>query len=376
MRMGDRADGGDRRSSAEPPAQPRTRPRLVDVADLARTSKPIASRVLNQDPTLSISDELRERVWEAARSLGYRPHAAARNLRRSTAGAIGLLVPDLTNPVYARIIRGAFDRAAERGFVVLLVEDLDGVGVDKAVRELVLAARIDGLIVASSYPGHPLVSVLAEYAIAYVFANRAVAGSSRSVVMNDAEASAMALDHLADVGHRFVAHVSGPLELDPARRRAQAFLDRAAERGLTAVSEEAGGFLERGGAEAGLRLLERNPEVTGIYTSSANQAAGVLHAAWQLGIPVPDRLSVVAYGDTPLADVLTPPLTTITMPFAEFGAAAVDAVIAQLEGQPPADVVVATPPVLVSRASVAPPSPATARLEPRSGASGRRLQSR
>jgi LacI family transcriptional regulator len=371
--MGDRVDEGVRRPDEVPSTQPRVRPRLVDVADLARTSKPIASRVLNRDPTLSISGVLRERVWEAARSLGYRPHAAARNLRRSTAGAIGLLVPDLTNPVYARIIRGAFDRAAERGFVVLLIEDRDGVGVDKTVRELVLAARIDGLIVASSYPGHPLVSVLAEYAIAYVFANRAVAGSSRSVVMNDAEASAMALDHLVEMGHRSVAHVSGPLELDPARRRAHAFLERAAELGVAAVSEEAGGFLERGGAEAGLRLLKSHPEVTGVYTSSANQAAGVLHAAWQLGITGPDRLSVVASGDTPLADVLTPPLTTISMPFAEFGAAAVDGVIAQLEGQPPADVVVATNPVLVSRASVAPPP--TAEVRERSAANGHRLAS-
>jgi DNA-binding LacI/PurR family transcriptional regulator len=333
----------------------RVRPRLADVAALAGTSKPIASRALNLDPTLAIGSELRERIRSAALTLGYQPHAAARSLRRSTAGAIGLLIPDLTNPAYALIIRGAFTRAAERGFVVLLLEDRDGQAVAAAVAELVLSVRIDALIVASASPGHPLFSVLDEYTIPHVFGNRAVAGSSRNVTLDDAMASALAVDYLADLGHRCVAHISGPLDLDPALRRAAGFSARAAERGLKAVREEAPGFLEHGGADAAARLLEQHPEVTGVYTSSVSQAAGLLHVAGKLGIDVPRELSVVAYADTPLAEVLIPSLTAVSMPSAELGAACVDAVIAQLEGLEQHDIVVETAPSIVLRSSAAPP---------------------
>ncbi|HEY1479095.1 MAG TPA: LacI family DNA-binding transcriptional regulator [Gaiellales bacterium] len=337
------------------------RPRLVDVAELAGTSKPIASRALNRDPTLAIGSELRERIRSAAETLGYQPHAAARSLRRSAAGAIGLLIPDLTNPAYALIIRGAFTRAAERGFVVLLLEDRNGQGVDVAVAELVLAVRIDALIVASAFPGHPLFPVLDELAIPHVFGNRAVAGSSRNVTLDDAVASALAVDYLADLGHRSVAHISGPLDLDPALRRATGFSERAAERGLQAISVEAPGFLEHGGADAAARLLEQHPEVTGVYTSSVSQAAGLLHVAGRLGIEVPDDLSVVAYADTPLADVLMPALSAVSMPFAELGAACVDAVIAQGEGREPQDIVVETAPSIVARSSAGPPRVRVAR---------------
>jgi len=327
---------------------------LEDVAREAGISKSIASRVLNGHPGLSVRPATRSRVEETASRLGYRPHAAARGLRRAETGAIGLLIPDLSQAVYARIVRGAFQRARDRDFAVLLAEDVvEGEG-ETMLARLVQQGRVDGLIVASSRPRHPLLQALAEHSTPHVFANRAVRGSGRNVVMRDDLASVAAVDHLADLGHRSIAHIAGPLGLDTARRRESAFRRRADERGLAAVVVESQDFGEVGGAAAAMQLLQAEPGVTALYTSTLNQAVGALDAAWRGGRIVPDDLSLITYDDMPLAEYLRPPLTTVLMPLAELGAQAVDALIDQLGGGEPRDVVVQQLPRVIVRGSTAP----------------------
>lgn len=333
------------------------RVRLEDVARHAGVSKSIASRVLNGYPGLSVRQETRERVLLAAGSLGYRPHAAARGLKRAETGAIGFLVPPLTNVVYVRIIRGAFQRALERDFVVLLAEDFDDQQADETFARLVQTGRIDGLIVASARPRHPLLRSLRRHGIPHVFANRGVPGSNRNVVMHDGRASAAAIDHLLALGHREIGHVAGPVELDPAFRRAAGFREHAAASGLVRAPIQEGEFSEEGGMHATRALLERHPELTALFTSTISQAIGALQVAWELGLEVPSDLSVIAYDDVPLAEFLRPPLTAVRMPLDELGATAVDALVAQLSGSEPRDVVVETPPEVVARQSTAPPRP-------------------
>jgi DNA-binding LacI/PurR family transcriptional regulator len=332
----------------------RSRKRLEDVARSAGVSKSIASRVLNGDPALLVRPETRERVLQAAQELEYRPHAAARGLKRAETGALGLLVPPLTNPVYVRIIRGAFERALERDFVVLLVEDVDPEQAERTSSSLVQAGRIDGLMVASARPGHPLLRSLRRQRIPHVFVNRGVPRSGRNVIVDEARASAAALDHLVSLGHRQIGHVAGPHELDTARRRTAGFLKAAAAHGLEVEVAE-GDFGENGGAAAGRWLLERRADLTALYTSTLSQAVGVFHATWELGLNVPADLSLIGYDDMPLAEYLRPPLTTVRTPLAELGAAAVDALVDQLLGGTPGDVVVATEPEVVVRASTGRP---------------------
>jgi DNA-binding LacI/PurR family transcriptional regulator len=332
-----------------------TRARLLDVARAAGVSKSTASRILNDSPHISVRPVTRERVLENARRLDYRPHAAARGLRRAETGSIGLVIPSLATPVYARIVRGAFRRALERDFVVLLAEDLVAGETTKVFTRLVRGGRIDGLIVASARPGHPLFRSLRRLVIPHVFVNRAVRGSGRSVTMDDERASAAALDHLVELGHERIGHVSGPHTLDPARRRAAGFRAHAERLGLGSLPVAGGEFTESGGSEAARRLLEANRDVTALYVSSLAQAVGALHAAAQLGRRVPEDLSVITYDDMPLAEYLRPPLTTIRMPLAELGAAAVDALVEQLLGGEPKDVVVGGEPKVVLRSSTAPP---------------------
>ncbi|MGI8790841.1 MAG: LacI family DNA-binding transcriptional regulator [Actinomycetota bacterium] len=330
------------------------RHRLQDVARNAGVSKSIASRVLNGDPALLVRPETRARVIEAARELNYRPHAAARGLKRAKTGALGLLVPPLTNPVYVRIIRGAFEQALELDFVVLLVEDVEPGQAEQSASRLIQAGRIDGLMIASAQPDHPLLDSPSLQRLPHVFVNRAVAGSGRNVVMDEMSASATALDHLVALGHRRIGHVAGPGELDTARRRTVGFRKHASELSVQAEVAE-GDFGEKGGATAARTLLLDHPGLTALYASTLSQAVGVFHAGWELRRKVPSDLSVIAYDDMPLADYLRPPLTTIRMPLAELGAAAVEALVSQLAGDEPRDVTVAEKPQVVVRSSTAPP---------------------
>jgi len=336
--------------------RPFRRARLIDVAEAAGTSKPIASRILNGDPTLSVGNELRERVFAAAEQLKYRPNAAARGLRRSATGAIGMLVPELTNTVFALIVRGAFKAAAERDYVVLLAEDYDEQQAGESFARLVAAGRIDGLVVASARPGHPLLAELETYRTPHVFVNRGVTGSGRNIVVDDAAATRMALDHLFELGHRRMAHIAGPLDLDPARRRAEAFREHAAVLGLESATVVQANLLESGGREAMAALLGESHHATAIYASSVTQAAGALSAAWHSGLHVPEDVSVIAYADTPLAAALIPPLSAIAMPMERLGKVGVEALLDQFNGRERGDTTVADRPLLVLRGSCAPPS--------------------
>lgn len=338
------------------PPQPRPkRVRLADVAELAGVAKSTASRVLNQ-PGLAVLPETRARVFAAARQLGYRPHAAARGLRRAESGALGLTLPDLTNPVFARMFRGAWQRALEREFAVLILEDLREEAVDETFRQLVQTGRIDGLIVASASPGHPIVASLAANAVPHVFVNRAVSGSGRNVVLDDSTASETAVGHLHELGHVRIGHIAGPRALWTGRARRDAFVRAMERRRLRPDAIGESDFSAAGGARAMRALLEARPDLTAVTVGVHGQAVGVLHALWAAGRSVPDDVSVVSYDDLPEADFLRPALTRIRMPLAELGAAAVDALVAQLAGIAPRDVLVGTRAALVVGGSTAPPS--------------------
>ncbi len=336
-------------------AGPVHRTRLVDVAEMAGVTKSVASRVLNHDPTLSVRDETRLRVLESAQKLGYQPHAGARALAGASARALALLIPDLTNPVYSRITRGACYQARAQGYAMLLAEDSEESGVDEQFAELVATGRVDGLLIASARPRHPLLEILPETDIPYVFLNRSVENSGRNVAMDLEAASACAVEHLTKLGHRRLGHVSGPNELSPGQGRRAGLLAAAQRAGLPSPAIEAGEFSEEGGYRATKHLISARPEITAIYTSTLNQAIGALHALREAGLSVPEDMSVISYDDLPLAEHLQPPLTTIAMPLVELGRTAVDALCAQLNGGGPKDITIDTRPEVVVRSSTAAP---------------------
>lgn len=324
------------------------RVRLSEVAAEAGVTKGIASRVLNGDPTVAVRPETRDRILRIADELGYRPHAGARALATARTMTLALLVPALDNPPYVMIARGAYRRAAELGYLALLAEDLPDQ--PPAIFD---RARVDGVLVGSAVPGHPLLDRLVDLGIPHVLVNRAVPGSGRNVTMAVGAASELAVRHLVDLGHTRIAALAGPVDVEPSRERLTAFEHAVARAGLPSLPAVHAGFGEVDAIAATDAILAGGP--TAVFTSSLGQAIGLLRGLHVRGLSVPGDVSVVAYDDFPIAAATIPALTTIAMPLEELGAVAVDELIAQLDGRAPRDVVIPTEPRVVVRESTGPP---------------------
>jgi LacI family transcriptional regulator len=327
------------------------RVRLEDVAAQAGVTKSVASRVLNEDPTLRVRAATRQRVRHAATSLGYRPHASARSLAAAETRALALLVPDLTNPTYASIGQGAFRAAQERGYVLLMAEDQEDLADVAQFTELAASGRVDGLLIASASPRSPILNLLADGSLPYVFVNRAVPGSGRNVTMDVAAASVLAVEYLHGRGRRAVGHVAGPRDVVPTWERERSFREAAAALGMPDAPVERDAISEHGGYRAARRLLATGAPLDAVYVSTLSQAVGVLHALREAALDVPGDVAVVSFDDMPLAEFLDPPLTTIAMPLGRLGGAAVDALVRQIQGDAAADVVLDEGPRLRERSS-------------------------
>jgi DNA-binding LacI/PurR family transcriptional regulator len=330
----------------------RTPARLVDVAREAGVHVSTVSRVLNARDEAAVRPETRARIIAAATRLHYRPNALARGLKTATTTTFGMLVPSLRNPVYATIVRGAVAEAGRRGYVVLLAED-DGTLTEQAWERLVDEGRIDGLLVASVTPGHPILQLVEQSHVPYVFVNRREAGSGRNVYMREEDAGRIAAEHLIGLGHVHLGQIAGPLALDTARRRAEGFGDAVQAAGLGPPAIVESPFHESGACTAIQRLMDAEPRTTGVFISNLNQAIGALAGVRRSGIRVPRELSLVSYDDDPMVEYLEVPLTTIRMPLAALGAGAIVSLVRQVDGGAPFDLEIDTAPELVVRASTA-----------------------
>jgi LacI family transcriptional regulator len=328
----------------------RSRPaRLDDVARVAGVHLSTVSRVINGSGDVAVRPETRQRILDAARELQYRPNAMARGLKLATTGTLGLLVPSLRNPVNSPIVRGAFDRAWARDFVLVLAEDT-GEGAADAYARLVEERRIDGVLIQSARLGSAHLEAFASGPVPCVFMDRRDPESGRNVFMRDDEAGRMVAAHFLELGHRSLAHLGGPVDLDTVLRRCDGFVERAREAGVDPLVLPAG-LSEEDGHRAMLALLAHEPAPTAVYIANINQALGAVAAVRTSGLGVPAQLSLVCHDDDPVCDFLDAPLSAVRMPLQELGASAVDALIDQIGGAPGRDIVVETPPELVLRLS-------------------------
>jgi DNA-binding LacI/PurR family transcriptional regulator len=336
----------------------RTPTRLVDVAREAGVHVSTVSRVLNARDEAAVRPETRERILAAAARMRYRPNALARGLKTATTTTFGMLVPSLRNPVYATIVRGAVAEAWSRGYVVLLAED-DGTVTEQAWERLVEEGRIDGILVASVEPGRPILGLVKESHVPYVFVNRREPGSGRNVSMREEDAGRIAAEHLIGLGHTRLGQIAGPLALDTASRRAEGFADAALAAGLERPALVEAPFQESSACLAMGELMDVSTPATGIFISNLNQAIGGLAGVRRRGFRVPEDVSLVSYDDDPLTEFLEVPLTTIRMPLHALGAQAISALAHQVDGGEPYDLEIETLPELIVRASTAPPPDAS-----------------
>lgn len=331
----------------------RTTPTLRDVADLAGVGPSAASKVLNGQ-NINVRPETRERILEAATHLGYRPNAYARGLRLQSSGALGMLLPDITNPVYATIVRGAVQRANQLGYSLLLAE-IAPENAEDAYERLVQEKRIDGLLIATARRTGRVSSRLLADNVPHVFVNRRLSGTSPCVTVDDAAGAALAAQTLAHWGHRSLGIVSGPLDVDTAVRRLAGFREATTSLDLPRPKSARGDYTPAGGYQAMAALLSARSRPTGVFVSNFVASVGALRAIHDAGLRVPDDMSLIAFDDGPTAEFMVPRLTCVRMPFEQLGAVAIDVLSSVLEGHSHADVIVSTPPYLTVRESVSAP---------------------
>jgi LacI family transcriptional regulator len=337
------------------PGAPLSRPRgsrLVDIAEAVGVHVSTVSRVLNGDPAQSVRPEIYERILSTARKQGYRPNALARALKRRHTGALAFVIPLLRNPIWVRLQRGALQRASERGYVVMIMEEPgNNPQPPDSYRYLVEESRADGLLLATPLriPAHAGVPE-----VPHVYVNRRGPEPGNNVVMDEPGAMRLFLDHVGGLGHRNVALIDGPSKVDTIYRRESAARRICAQRGMQLTVLHAKGT-EEGGWNATVQMLRRSAPPTACAVGGLNQLFGVMAALRDAGLRVPGDMSVVSLDEDECLAFLDVPVTSVTMPLAELGRAAVDALIARIERKQAGDVMIREPMSLVPRQSVSRP---------------------
>ena len=294
---------------------------LADVARRAGVSTSTVSRALNG--TAPLSPATVARVRRAVDALGYSPHRSARHLAGGRTGAIAVVVPDLTNPFFATIARGAQHRALENGELTVIAD-----AEDRPSAELELIARlvpdVDGVVLCSpTAPTARLVAALGSRPA--VLVNRPIRGRA-SVVADQRAAVLLAHDHLSGLGHERIAYVRGPAgKWTSSARDAQ-----AGRLGLDLVGPVAPTF---GGGARAASALPRG--TTAVIAHNDLVAVGLVDALTSSGRRVPEDVSVVGCDDVELASLVRPALTTVRMPLEQLGRRAVDRLAEQISGSGP-----------------------------------------
>jgi LacI family transcriptional regulator len=330
---------------------------ITDVARRAGVTPAVVSRVLNADPKLQVRAETRDRVLAAARELEYTPSHAARALRQSRSGTLGLAVHDMANPLYGEIILGAQKAAADAGYVLLLA-DIDGLARrDETFHRAVHGGAIDGLLLQrAGTASDSRIIRTASPRIPMVLLNDR-SSTLASVALDDLAGARLATRYLLDLGHTRIAHLRiGGTQRSGSRVRGwRDALHRAGVEPEPAWLVDGGHTVETG-VEGMRALLARRPLPTAVMVGNVLAAIGAMTAAREAGLDVPGRLSVIAFHDVLYAAHLVPALTTVAMPLRELGAAAVALLVERLDGGVPRQVVVRDPaPALRVRGSTAPP---------------------
>lgn len=318
---------------------------------MARVDPSLVSRVLNQHPMANARPATRDRIIKAAKTLGYEANVVARGLRMARTSTLGLLLPNLSNPMYATIARAAEVQARARGFG--LVFGTHAEGDDEATfAKLLQQGRVDGVLTASGVLGDAFLRRFANRDdTPVVVINRRVRGVRSAVTVDDAAGAALAIRHLAELGHNHIAGIFAPPTIDTTRRRRAGFLAQAKRSRLKTILVEAGGLGGDAGIAATKEIFAKHRNVTAIFASTFAQGMGTLRAAREANVRVPGDMSVIALHDSDLADYLNPPLTTVRLPVEEMAHRAVDLLADMISGGAAKSTVIEAEPVLMRRQS-------------------------
>jgi LacI family transcriptional regulator len=337
---------------------------LRDVAAAARVHPATASRALNPETRILVSEDTARRVTAAAAKLGYRPNPVARSLRTRRSHTVGVLIPDLNNPLFPPIVRGLEDKLAAAGYVALIGNTDADASRERLIFEQMRARHVDGFVLATATLHDQLLAEVAAADLPVVLMNRLSNDYSfPSVSVDNEQGARMAVSHLVRLGHTRIAHVAGPQEASTGASRLRGFREGMAAHGLE-VREDLVTYSNRYTVEEGTRCARELLAAPGGFTAvaAANDmlAVGCYAALDEAGLQCPDDISVIGFNDMPFIDRLRPPLTTVRFPHYQLGTEAAQLLLERIGERDAPVKILYLAPELVVRKSVAAPAGAGA----------------
>lgn len=339
---------------APPPAN------IKDVASRAGVHPSTVSRVLNPATRSMVSDRLARKIMRVAEELGYRRNPLAAGLRTQRTHTVGIVLPDITNPVFPPMVRGAEHTLGAEGYTAILADSGGRRRSERTILENMKTRRVDGLIIAAARRKDPIVDECVELAIPLVLVNRTVDKHNVAAVINDDELGIeLALEHLRALGHRRIACVGGPQSTSTGYVRHRTFMRAGKRLGLNVNRERvvnARDYTEAAGQRAFKLIRERTRDFTAVLAANDLLALGCYDGIRECGLRCPDDISVTGFNDMPFVDRFDPPLTTLHIPLDDLGVQAAQLLLERIR-QPDAPVKqVRLEPRIVVRGSTAPPA--------------------
>jgi len=305
---------------------------IKDVAKLAGVHPSTVSRVINNDSR--ISEKTKNKVIYVINKLGYTPNAIARGLKTKRTNTIGMLIPDITNPFFADLARGVEDAASENGFNVILCNSDEKLEKERTYLEILKEKRVDGLILGSVHIKDKSIFRLEKIKYPYILVSRDIEGLDKNcIIVNDIAGGTMATEHLIKLGHRRIAHITGPLKVKSAINRLEGYGIALKKNHIEYKEElvEEGDFRIAGGYKAMKKLLKLSELPTAIFAANDLLAVGAMQAIQKRKYHIPKDFCIIGFDDIKLASFVYPTLSTIRQPMMEMGALAVKMLLRIIE---------------------------------------------
>jgi LacI family transcriptional regulator len=313
------------------------------------------SRALSPRKRDKISPAVVKKIERAAKKLGYYPNIVASSLKQNRSFAVGVLIPDLMNPLFPPIIRGIQDTAEAAGYTVITANTDDEEEKEKNALRMMQGRSIDGVIITTARRKDPIVEECIENDIPFVLVNRTVDREGVNAVVIDEDFGIRSvLDHLMSLKHTNIAHIAGPQHTSTGYHRAKAFTDYLRIHNLrTDLVETSNKFTIEEGRQAFRKLLARDNSFTAIVGGNDLMALGCMEAMQEIGLLVPENISITGYDDILFLERMSPALTSVLVPKYEMGSQATKTLLEMVSGEVKAPVVLRMQPRLIVRNSTA-----------------------
>ena len=309
---------------------------MREVATKAGVSAMTVSRVINESPR--VSDDVRRRVEAAIADLGYVPNRLARGLIRQKTGALGLIVPDVANPFFTLVVRGAEEVAWRAGYHVILCNTQADIDRERGYIEDMLSFQVEGLLLAPvGERSRPNLRVLRKNNVPFVLIDRTIGGYDGDLVQGDSVGGARQLvEHLIGLGHRRIGMVTETAEVSTARDRLEGYRQALEHAGIAYSPElvlEASATDVGSAHDATLALLDLPEPPTAIFSVNNIAVVGVAEATRERGLRIPEDIAVVCFDDIEHASRFHPFLTVMAQPAETFGTIATQLLLDRLAGR-------------------------------------------